>query len=68
MEEIAESIEDVRGGPLAISARWGAADAICDREVVEEPAEDLDFRRGSEALRVVPFVSLDRRLGLMLLK
>lgn len=53
-EEIAESIDDVRGGPRAISTR--CAEAI-GRVLEEEPPGGFEIRTGSETLLEGPFVS-----------
>jgi hypothetical protein len=57
-EDIAESMEEVRGGARAISTRcWGAVAAIGGRVLVGEPPEGLEVRTGSETLREAAFVS-----------
>jgi hypothetical protein len=68
-EEIAESIEEVRGGALAIAPRpAGALDAIVGRVLGgESPGKspvDLEFRMGSETLREVALVSNIERANL----
>jgi len=55
---MAESIDEVRGGPLAISIRClGAVAAIGNRALVGEPPAGFEFRRGSETLREEAIVS-----------
>ena len=56
MEDIAESIEDVRGGPRPISILGAAADtaAIGDRAVGKDAATGLECKRESETLRKPP--------------
>ena len=67
MEDMAESIEDVRAGPLPISTRCGGAvAAIGGFVLVGEPAGGLETARGSETLREVS--NAVERLGLILLK
>jgi hypothetical protein len=62
MEEIAESIEDVRGGGRPISTRCaGAVAAMVGDLVVGEVEEPPMFRTGSETLRGVAFVSCKGR-------
>jgi hypothetical protein len=52
---MAESIDDVRGGPRAISIRCaGAVAAIDGRVPVGEPPGGLEVRTGSETLREAP--------------
>ena len=65
-EDIAESMEDVLGGPRPISIRClGAVAAIGGRVVVVgEPPEGFEVRTGSETLREGPFVSWTGRLYL----
>jgi hypothetical protein len=64
-DEMAESIDEVRGGPRATSGRYdGALEAIVGRELVGEPPGGFEFRMGSETLREVAFVSADERLYL----
>lgn len=66
-DEIAESMEDVLGGARPISARCaGVAAAMVGRVPVEKPPGGLEFRTGSDTLRVASFVSLTGRayLGL----
>lgn len=65
IDDIAESIEDVRGGPLVISARYIADfDAMTDDVLLCELTEGVDFRTGSETLRDEPFVSILERIDL----
>jgi hypothetical protein len=65
MDEMAESMEDVRGGGRARSIRgWVAVAAIGGCVVVDEPAEGLAMGTGSETLRGVPFVLTTERLDL----
>jgi hypothetical protein len=60
MDEMAESIDEVRGGPRAISIRCGGAVAAMGGRVpvgdVSPPAWEV--RMGSETLRKEPFVAL----------
>jgi hypothetical protein len=59
-DEMAESIDEVRGGPLAISARGaGALEAIVGRELGGEPPRGFEFKMESETLREVAFVSAE---------
>jgi hypothetical protein len=61
-EDIAESIEDVRGGARPISTRCGGAVATMGGRVVcGEPPEDFEIRRESETLRRVAFESIEGR-------
>ena len=61
-DDIAESIEDVRGAFRAMSTRCcGAVAAIGGRVLVGEPPEGLEVRTGSETLRGVAFVSFRGR-------
>lgn len=65
IDEIAESMEDVRGGPLAISARCaGTFDAMAGLAMLGESPEGVGFNTGSETLRDVSFVSNTGRLNL----
>ena len=57
MDDIAESMDDVLGGPRAILIRCDevvVAKGGCVT-VVDGPSVALDFKRGSEVLREVPF-------------
>lgn len=66
MEEIAESIEDVRGGGRPISTRCeGAVAAMGGDLVIGDEEEPPMFRTGSETLRGVAFVSCNGRPYLM---
>lgn len=61
-DEIAESMEEVRGGALAVSARCAAElEAIVGRVLVGVlvggPPEGFEFRAGSDTLREAPLVS-----------
>jgi hypothetical protein len=57
-DEIAESIEDVRGGARAISALCAGATAAIDGRVPGgEPPDGFEFTTGSETLREAPFES-----------
>ncbi len=48
---MAESIEDVRGGPRAISARWAVVFGITGARVLESgPAPWFEVDTGSETL------------------
>lgn len=67
-DEIAESIEDVRGGARVISTLCaGATAAIGGRVPVGEPPDGFDFTTGSETLREAAFESWRGRgyLGLL---
>ena len=66
--DIAESIDEVLGGALPISARWcGAVAAMGCLVLVDEPPGGFEFRTGSETLLGVPFVSCRGRSDLLLL-
>jgi len=68
IDEIAESIEDVRGGARVISTLCaGATAAIGGRVPVSEPPGGFDFTIGSETLREAAFESWIGRgyLGLL---
>jgi hypothetical protein len=60
IEEIAESIDEVRGGPRAMSIRCGGAVAAIGGRVPvgDESPPALEVAMGSETLRKGPFVGL----------
>jgi hypothetical protein len=60
MEEMAESIDEVRGGPRAISIRCGGAVAAMGGRlsVGDESPPALEVAMGSETLRKGPFDTL----------
>lgn len=64
--DIAESIEDVRGGARPISTRCCGAVAAIGRVLVGEPSVGFEFRIGSDTLRELPFVSYSGRSYLLL--
>lgn len=66
-DDIAESIDEVRGAALAISTRClGAVAAMGGgRVLVGEPPEGLEVRRGSDTLLCEAFVSFVTRSGLL---
>jgi hypothetical protein len=64
-DEIAESIDDVRGGARAISTLCaGATAAIGGRVPSGEPPDGFDVRTGSETLREAAFDSWGGRVYL----
>ncbi|KAI9053262.1 hypothetical protein LZ554_002229 [Drepanopeziza brunnea f. sp. 'monogermtubi'] len=56
IEDIAESIDDVRGGPSAMSPRGAELDAMAVRTPGGGPPEGLEIMTGSETLLEEPFV------------
>jgi hypothetical protein len=61
-EDIAESIDDVRGGARAISTLCAGATAAIDGRVPGgEPPDGFEFTTGSETLREVAFESWEGR-------